>query len=172
MAVFDVFRHSFEDGDKNTRVQEGTEPATKDYSRSNARRVGVSEDELRAHVKAHLETLMNTVRLDAVSDLTDHPNVARSVLNYGFRDLSDLSRRELLAQDISQSIKQSLRDHEPRLVDNSIEVKIQATGGDAAQRVGLQVMAELIADPADIPVDYEADIDTGSGKVVLQPQAR
>jgi type VI secretion system protein ImpF len=132
----------------------------------------VSEEDLRAHVKAHLEILMNTVRLDAASDLDDYPHVARSVLNYGFQDMSNMTRRELIGQEVCRSVKQSLSDHEPRLVPGSIEARIQLLEGDEMQRLGLQVLAELIADPADIPVDYEADIDSGSGKVVLQPQGR
>lgn len=172
VALFDVFRHSFEEDDAKATNgrQKGSDPGRQ--ARSSARRIGVSEEELRTHVKKHLEVLMNTVRLDAVVDLEGFPNVARSVVNYGFRDLSDLSRKDLFAPDVGQSIKQSLRDHEPRLVDDSIEVKIQSVEGDETQRIALNVLADLIADPADIPVDYQADIDTGSGKVILQPRKR
>ena len=170
VALFDVFRHSFSkqvDQSGNSQTVAGS-----DVNRSNARRVGVSEEVLRSHVKAHLETLMNTVRLDAVSDLENYPHVAKSVLNYGFQDMSNVTHREMIGQDISRSIKKSLQDFEPRLVKGSIEVKIRVEKDDVSQRLGLQVMAELIADPADIPVDYEASVDVGSGKVVLQHQGK
>ncbi|MEL6617273.1 MAG: type VI secretion system baseplate subunit TssE [Pseudomonadota bacterium] len=135
--------------------------------RSNARRLGVDEDDLRTHVRQHLATLMNTIRLDAAVDLDDAPNVAQSVINYGFQDLSNLTRKELSSQAIAKSIKQSLADHEPRLVRNSIDVKVVTLDGDSYQRVAVHVTADLIADPADIPVEFNADIDTGAGKVVL-----
>lgn len=170
IAVLDVFRQAFEeqDGRKGAQsiVESGTQVAQVS-GRSNARRLGVDEDSLRAHVHNHLATLMNSIRLDAAVDLSDTPNVAKSVLNYGFQDLSNLTRAELTGSEIARSIKQSLIDHEPRLVPTSIEVHVRTLEGDDYQRVGVHVTADLIADPADIPVEFEADVDTGAGKVIL-----
>lgn len=138
--------------------------------RSNARRLGVTEEVLRQHVRTHLQTLMNTIRLDATVDLTDTPLVAASILNYGFQDLSNLTRKELTGRTIADSIKQSLADHEPRLVKNSIQVQIKTLEGDDYQRVAVTVAADLIADPADVPIEFIADVDTGAGKVILNAQ--
>lgn len=167
----DVFREAFKEQDGRAQpetVEEGGQAVARLSGRSNARRLGVDEDSLREHVRNHLATLMNSIRLDAAIDLSDAPNVAKSVLNYGFQDLSNLTRNELTAPMISQSIKQSLMDHEPRLVPNSIEVRVIAERDEQHQRVAVHVTADLIADPADIPVEFEADVDTGAGKVVLQ----
>lgn len=172
ISLLDVFRQSFEEKDARQRGTSDTEAGglntvARVSGRSNARRLGVDEDTLRAHVRQHLATLMNTIRLDAAVDLEDAPNVAQSVVNYGFQDLSNLTRIELTSHQIAKSIKQSLADHEPRLVKNSIEVKVEMLQGDDYQRVAVQVNADLIADPADIPVEFSADVDTGAGKVVL-----
>ncbi len=172
IALFDVFRQSFEQRDsratsKSTSEGDGTNTVAEVSGRSNARNLGVDEDELRAHVRAHLATLMNTIRLDASIDLDDAPNVAQSIVNYGFQDLSNLTRKELTGAAIAKSIKESLANHEPRLVKSSIEVKIETLAGDKHQRVAVHVNADLIADPADIPVEFTADVDTGAGKVVL-----
>ncbi|PJI84244.1 type VI secretion system protein ImpF [Yoonia maricola] len=167
----DVFREAFKEGDGRAlpeTVEEGGKAIARLSGRSNARRLGVDEESLREHVRNHLATLMNSIRLDAAIDLSDAPHVAKSVLNYGFQDLSNLTRNELTAPMISQSIKQSLMDHEPRLVPGSIDVKVTALREDQHQRVAVHVTADLIADPADIPVEFEADVDTGAGKVVLQ----
>ena len=172
ISLLDVFRQSFQEKDARARGAsdrdaDGLNTVAKVNSRSNARRLGVDEDTLRDHVRQHLATLMNTIRLDAAVDLTDTPHVAQSIVNYGFQDLSNLTRAELTAHHISKSIKQSLSDHEPRLVKNSIEVKVEVLQGDDYQRVAVHVNADLIADPADIPVEFSADVDTGAGKVVL-----
>lgn len=172
IALFDVFRHSFEERDDLEGRRSSEYDRTSDVPQSVARREGVSEDVLRAHVRSHLEVLMNTVRLDAIEDLEEYPHIKRSVLNYGFQDMSNLTRRELLDKKVSQSIRQSLRDHEPRLVKGSVDVQVDLVNVSETQRLALQVMAELIADPADIPVDYQADIDSGSGKVTMQDQRR
>lgn len=172
ISLLDVFRQSFREHDSGATAQSeveagGLNTVSKVSGRSNARRLGVDEDTLRDHVREHLATLMNTIRLDAAIDLDDTPNVAQSVVNYGFQDLSNLTRTELTGHTIAKSIKQSLSDHEPRLVKSSIDVKVQVLEGDDYQRVAVHVTADLIADPADIPVEFSADVDTGAGKVVL-----
>jgi len=172
IALFDVFRLSFEAEDAK-RKSGSTEDdrrhvTTSEISgRSTARRIGVDEAELRNHVRSHLANLMNSIRLDAAVPLDDTPNVAASVVNYGFTDLSDLSREEFTSAEISKSIKQSLMDHEPRLVPSSIEVRVDVSRDEVTQRVGVHVTADLIADPADIPVEFRAEIDGGSGKAIL-----
>lgn len=172
IALLDVFRQAFEEHDgratsKSHSEAGGLNTVAEVSGRSNARRLGVDEDSLRDHVREHLATLMNTIRLDATVDLDDAPHVAKSVVNYGFQDLSNLTRSELTSHAIATSIKQSLADHEPRLVKGSIDVKIVTLDGDNYQRVAVHVTADLIADPADIPVEFRADVDTGAGKVVL-----
>ena len=177
IALFDVFRESFEhrdarEGARLLREGDGTAVDQKDVARGSARRLGVDEDTLRAHVQAHLAELMNTVRLDAAVDLDDYPNVAESVVNYGFQDLSNLTRKELTSKDLIRSIKQSLMDHEPRLIGNSIKVTVTELDGDLEQRLAVHVSADLIADPADVPVEFQAEVDTGSGKVILNKGRR
>ena len=166
----DVFRESFRHKDGTKAINQGSakNDATNLISqRSNARRLGVDEETLRSHVHDHLAVLMNTIRLDATVNLDDAPDVAKSVLNFGFQDLSNLTRKELTGFEVARSIKQSLGDHEPRLVPESIRVKVDSLDGDGQHRVSVQVTADLIADPADIPVEFQADVDLGAGKVIL-----
>lgn len=169
IALFDVFRQSFEENDSKRRAESVDEKGVRVAQvskRSTARRVGVDESTLRDHVRDHLATLMNSIRLDAVEELDDFPEMKASVLNYGFQDLSNLSRDEITGHEISKSIKQSLIDHEPRLVPSSVSVQVK-TSGDIQQRVSVFVTADLIADPADIPIEFQADVDTDGGKVSM-----
>lgn len=169
IALFDVFRQAFEEQDAKARASSQTEKGTQVAQvshRSTARRVGVDETTLREHVRDHLALLMNSIRLDAVESLDEYPETKASVLNYGFQDLSNLSRDELKGHEVARSIKQSLIDHEPRLVPSSIVVKV-LTEGDIQQRVSVHVTADLIADPADIPIEFQADVDTDAGKVSM-----
>ncbi|MCF6445710.1 type VI secretion system baseplate subunit TssE [Nereida sp. MMG025] len=172
IALFDVFRHAFEENDSSATAKSSTEAdglntISEISGRSNARRIGVDEETLRQHVRVHLATLMNTIRLDAAVDLSEAPHVASSILNYGFQDLSNLTRKELTSHNIEQSIKDSLSRHEPRLLKESIHVRVGLLESENSQRVEVHVTADLIADPADIPVEFNADVDMGAGKVVL-----
>ncbi len=163
ISVMEVFRssheaHDFRKTDVSMNEQEGT-------TRARQRREGISETQLRLHLEADLNALLNTIRLGAAIPLDDVPHVQRSILNYGFRDLSSVSASELNTPQVVNSIRQSLIDHEPRLVKDSIEVEIQDRQGDTAQRLSIRVTAELIGDPVDIPVNFDAEVDLGAGKL-------
>lgn len=173
IALFDVFRHAFEAKDATVGVSIDTnerDATTAELSpRSNARRLGVDEETLRRHVHDHVATLMNTVRLDSAVPLEDAPDVKASIVNYGFRDLSNLDRKQLTSFEVEQSITESLATFEPRLLSDKIKVTVSTMEGDAQQRISVLVTADLIADPADIPVEFVADVDVGAGKVILSP---
>jgi type VI secretion system protein ImpF len=87
------------------------------------------------------------------------------VLNYGFRDLSTVGVREIGSQEIVRSIRQSLLDHEPRLVPETVEVTLDKAEGDARQFLSFSIKADLMGDPVDIPMDFTADVDLGAGKL-------
>ena len=132
------------------------------------RRDGVDETTLKAHVQADLGALMNTIQLGAAIDLTDVPHVQRSILNYGFRDLSDITARDLNSSSVVASIRQSLLDHEPRIVPETLEVQVADGTGNTQHRLEISVTAELMSDPVDVPVAFEAEVDLGAGKLRMR----
>ncbi|WP_330647226.1 type VI secretion system baseplate subunit TssE [Thioclava sp. FTW29] len=167
ISIFQVFRSAFEEHDArraNGPAQGGEVEVTQ---RSKPRREGVSADQLRRHLKSDLDALLNTIRLDAAQDLDDAPYVADSILNYGFRDLSSVSLAELQRQDLVQSIRESLLRHEPRLLAESLHVRVVEPDGNARQRLSISVEAEMAGDPVDIPVDFDAEVDLGSGNMKM-----
>ena len=167
VSIMQIFRSSFEDKDARRANERGDNADSKISTRSRQRREGVSESQLRAHLQADLAALLNTIRLDAVVDLEDAPLVARSIVNYGFRDLSSISASELKSPQIVQSLRQSLIDHEPRLVAGSIEVKVINPESSTSQRMSIAVSAEFMGDPVDIPMSFEAEVDLGAGKLKM-----
>ncbi|WP_121632428.1 type VI secretion system baseplate subunit TssE [Tropicibacter alexandrii] len=128
-------------------------------------REGVTETQLRAHIENDLNALLNTIRLDSIVSLKDHPHVARSILNYGFQDLSNVTIRDLGKPDVAESIRFSLICHEPRLVPETIRVRVLTEERSGDQRMELFVEAELMGDPVDVPLDFEAEVDIGAGKL-------
>ena len=44
-------------------------------------------------------------------------------------------------------------------------IRTTRNDGGTAQRISLSVSAELIGDPVDIPVDFDAEVDLGAGKL-------
>ena len=167
VSILQLFRSAHEAGDARRASVEAPDGSVEITARRRERREGMSEGDLRALIEADLEALFATVRLESSVDLTDAPHVARSILNYGFRDLSSLSQTAIGRSDVVGSLRQSLIDHEPRLVPQTVVVELDKTGNARDQRIGLKVSADLMGDPVDIPVDFSAEIDTGGGKMQI-----
>src|SRR5271166_2486835 len=54
-------------------------------------RAPITEGELRRLVGSDIGALLNTVNLDSVEDLSNAPEVRKSILNFGFPDLARIS---------------------------------------------------------------------------------
>ncbi|MEM8850073.1 MAG: type VI secretion system baseplate subunit TssE [Pseudomonadota bacterium] len=163
MSLMHVFRTTAEKGDArvppNTdTIEDPTEQARR------ARRTGIDEAELRRHLALDLESLISTIRLDAIADLDPGSRISRSVINHGFADLSRAGGTVASRIEIAQAIRTSLIDFEPRLIPRSVDVQM-AEEDEASQRLSFQVTAEIAADPADLPLEFLAEVDLGSGKL-------
>lgn len=157
VSIFQVFRNAHQAGD-----------AVKSHSESGdslRHREGLSETTLREHLQTDLSALLNTIELGSAVDLEDAPHVRSSIINYGLRDLSSISAAEINTPQIKQTIGNSLADHEPRLVPGSIDVQVTEPEGDNRQRLSISVSAELMGDPVDIPLDFDAEVDVAGGKL-------
>ncbi|MFK7836769.1 MAG: type VI secretion system baseplate subunit TssE [Sulfitobacter sp.] len=131
------------------------------------KRDALNEATLREHLQADLNALLDTIELGSAVPLDDLPHVRSSIINYGFRDLSNLSVTDIGKPQIKQAIRQSLINHEPRLVQQSIEVDVREPDDDNGQRASISVSAELMGDPIDIPLDFDAEIDMAAGKLKM-----
>lgn len=168
VSVMHVFRSAYEEHDARKdrgKVETGEGEITK---RSMQRRDGIALDELKRHLEYDLSALMNTIHLGSAVSLEDAPHVQRSVLNYGFRDLSDVTARDLNTSEVVDSIRQSLLDHEPRIIPASLDVIVADRGdGNDRHRLMIQISAELMGDPVDVPVNFDAEVDLGVGKLKM-----
>lgn len=165
MSLMHVFRSAVEQGDARKTDRSYREGDRDIALRARHARDGTGEAALRANLAYDIANLMNTIRLDASADLADAPFVARSVINFGFADMSRASRSHEASLRIADSIRQSLITHEPRLVPGSIEVRIRDRNESSDQRLSFDISAEMRASPADIPLDFVAEVDLGAGKL-------
>ncbi len=167
VSILQVFRSAHAERDAKKASLKTDDGDTEITQRSKQRRDGVSDSALQTHLQADLTALLNTIRLDAVVSLEDAPFVARSIVNYGFRDLSNVSASDINTTQIAVSIRQSLINHEPRLIPETVEVRINDHEGNKHQRLSLSVSAEIMGDPVDVPLDFDAEIDLGAGKLKM-----
>jgi type VI secretion system protein ImpF len=130
-------------------------------------RAPVTEAVLRREVGYDLEVLMNTINLASALDLHRFEHVRRSILNYGFSDLTHRSIDEYSINDLKQEIEAALSNFEPRLIRDSIHAT-RDTGLDAAElKVRFLVQADLSCEPVDVQVEFIADVELDTGKIAI-----
>ncbi len=154
------------DARREERVTDGSDARVL-TERGSVRRRGANESQLKSNLDKDLSDLVNTVDLASVIDLTGLDHVRRSVLNFGVRDLSHLTRETVTTEELASAMRDALLAHEPRLIAESLEVDTETRFDEVNQRIAFGIRAEMACRPVDIPLEFEAEIDVGSGKVRL-----
>ena len=84
-------------------------------------------------------------------DLSDVPEVRRSILNFGLRDLARLSLDEDAVHGVAKELEVALRDFEPRLAPKTIKVRRDDKVSPDELRVRFLVSADLRLQPVNVP---------------------
>ncbi|CAO4176350.1 type VI secretion system baseplate subunit TssE [Methylorubrum aminovorans] len=130
----------------------------------------ISDEELQKVVSRDITALLNTVNFAAGTDLSEHQEVRRSVLNFGFPDMMHRSIDEHTVNDIGDEIEWVLSTFEPRLIPGSVRVARDRFVDATALQVRFVVSAELDCDPLRLPVRFFADLERDTGRIVIQRQ--
>ncbi len=130
-------------------------------------RAPISEAGLRREVNSDLVDLLNTTNLDAAIGLDDAPNVASSVLNFGFPDLSAWTIDEHRLIDLSREIERALETYEPRLAPATLKVGRDPFIDVEALRLKFFIKADLRAEPIAVPVEFVAEVEFDTGKITV-----
>ena len=168
MSLMHIFRDSASRRDSRDGTRHYTEGERDLTLVSQKRREGASETSLRRNLARDIASLMNTIRLDVVTDLSDTPRVRESIINHGFQDMDTLWRNSKTPGDMADAIRVALVRSEPRLRADSIEVRVDEKDASIEQRLTFEIIAELISDPTDIPLQFYAEVDPAAGKVALK----
>ena len=57
---------------------------------------------------------------------------------------------------------------EPRLRAETLEVRVDEIAPTVEQRLTFEIVAEMIADPTDIPLQFYAEVDPAAGKIAMK----
>ncbi len=162
-----AFREAFNEGDARKRIEERVGGERVISGRSALRRRGTDEALLRRDLAVDLLALANTIDLASTIDITDLDYVRRSVVNFGLPDFSELSSLDLGINEIGEHLKAALLAHEPRLRPETIHVEKNVEVDDMSHRVSFSVSAEMACNPLDLPMEFVAEVEVGSGKIQL-----
>lgn len=124
--------------------------------------------QLRDAVVRDLTWLLNTGSIAQRGELDGHPHVARSVINYGTPDLTGLTPRLVDLPDIERAVRQAIWEFEPRLLRNSVTVKVEVDEEQVSRNaLTFRIEAELWALPAPEHLYLKTELDLENGHVTL-----
>ena len=141
------------------------EPETKVESR--AQRV-LSLNRLKRSVLRDLAWLLNCGNLAMTEDLDPYPEVGNSVLNYGVTDLAGTTSTSTDIRALEREIKQAILDFEPRILGNSLSVKVSLSDEEMSNRtLSFLIEGQLWAQPLPISLYLSTDLDLETGTTTI-----
>src|SRR5215475_6309337 len=116
-----VFRAAHEAKDAKRIIDQRNEAGERIIAsrRLRARQV-ITETMLRREVSRDLDTLLNTIALDATVDMEHAPHVRKSILNFGFPDIALRTIDESSVDNIPDELRNVITNYEPRIAPGSL----------------------------------------------------
>jgi type VI secretion system protein ImpF len=128
----------------------------------------LSPSKLRESVRRDLTWLFNTPNMATMTDLTNYPHVAESVVNYGLPSLSGQTTSSVDIPEMERLLRQAIWTFEPRLNKNSIRVRLVADPLLMSHNaLSFSIEAELWAQPIPLRLFLKTEIDLEAGNAVV-----
>ncbi|HOT84077.1 MAG TPA: type VI secretion system baseplate subunit TssE [Candidatus Defluviicoccus seviourii] len=127
----------------------------------------LSMRQLRESVLRDLQWLLNTGNLAATGELDQYPLIARSVLNYGIADLSGVTAIAMRGK-LEGMIRQAILDFEPRILKDSVRVRVVEADQMNRNAVNIEIQGELWGQPLPTMLFLRSEIDFETGDVTVQ----
>jgi type VI secretion system protein ImpF len=163
-----AFRSAFEARDSKKKLDLRDESGERIIAnRRTTARTAINEPTLRREVSRDLDALMNTIALESTQDLRANEYVRRSILNFGFPDITHRSIDEISVNDVSHEIATVLTNYEPRLLRDTVHVVRDNSVDSTELKIRFIVRADLSCEPLNVPVEFVADVEVDSGKIVI-----
>ena len=155
------------------RLKGGRDPAST---------TGVTMNEYRSAVMSDLTRLVNARSqpsshafeefkvMDAIPGpaFYDYPEVANSVLNYGFSDLAGMTRGHLDLQRLRKRLTEVIKLFEPRILRDSVKVNFtEEKEGDPGSLIRIEIQGKLWAKPIPEEILRRGELDLINGEFRL-----
>ena len=128
----------------------------------------ISATRLRECVTRDVAWLLNCVNLGSEEDLAEHPEVARSVLNFGIPDLTGSALSGVDVSVLQRQIRAAIVAFEPRLTAGTLEVTVLADDKRMdRQALVFNITSDMWAQPIPLRLylKTEVDLETGAFQV-------
>lgn len=123
---------------------------------------------LREIVQRDLSWLLNTNNAETWIDPERHPLAARSVLNYGLRDVAGDFAAKDRANLIRKSIALAIETYEPRIRKGSAQVEIRSENIARQTIISFDIRADMWAEPIPVELYLRSSVDMTTGEISLE----
>ena len=135
------------------------DPSKKSEPRDNR---ASSTNRLREAVLRDLNWLFNAAQNS--DDLSDYPEVRRSVVNYGLPAVSGRPASSLDLGELSRALREALLHFEPRLVPHTVRVFAEPNSESSHNVISFRMEGQLWAQPIPLEIYMRTDMDLESGQ--------
>ncbi len=135
------------------------DPGKKAEGRDNR---ATSTAKLREAVLRDMNWLFNSTQ--SSDDLSDYPEIRRSVLNYGLPAISGQPASSLDLVDVARALREALIYFEPRLVPHTVRVFAEPDIESKHNVISFRMEAQMWAQPIPLEIFMRTDVDLESGQ--------
>ena len=130
----------------------------------------ISQRRLRECVRRDLAWLFNTTHLACLQrEIREHPLVEQSTLNYGVPDLTGRTASSIDINQLGQQLREAIWNYEPRLVRDSVLVKIDVNAGEMSHNtMTFTIEAMLWAQPLPVHLFWRTSLDLETGTATVE----
>lgn len=123
---------------------------------------------LRDIIQRDLSWLLNTHNSEGMIDSKRYPSVARSTLNFGLAEVAGEYSTSQKTEEIRRAIERAIRRFEPRIIDGSVDVRVSDKTDDTEMTVGLDIRADMWAQPMPLELYLRSKVDLTTGEVNVE----
>ncbi|HET7932037.1 MAG TPA: type VI secretion system baseplate subunit TssE [Rhodanobacteraceae bacterium] len=125
----------------------------------------ISASKLRECVTRDIAWLLNCVNLGKDEILSDYPDVARSVVNFGIPDLTGAAVAGIDSVVLQRQLRQAIHTFEPRLTSETLQVMVGADAKRMDQRsLSFRIDSEMWAQPLPLNLYLKTEVDLETGR--------
>ncbi|MDX2427103.1 MAG: type VI secretion system baseplate subunit TssE [Xanthomonadales bacterium] len=134
-------------------------------SKESTAQQSMSQKEFKDAVIRDLGWLLNSVSLDVCVDLEAYPEVARSVLNFGLPDISGHTTSTIDVRSVENSLKRAIRQFEPRIIRNSLRVKVHSNPSDMSHNsLVFEIQGAVFGQPSPFQIVLRSELNLECGE--------
>jgi type VI secretion system protein ImpF len=126
----------------------------------------MSPQQLKVALLRDLAWLLNTPAPTVGEGLTEFPNVAASVLNFGVADLTGQTASGVGATALEREVLRAIQNFEPRLEKRSVTVHmLTEQDGATPNTLALEIRGQVIANPLPESLYLKTSVDLETGQI-------